>query len=161
MDTIDIITIKEQLVEATKKMADFMDLECQVEVRDETDDKGGKTILVSVYTPDNARILIGKNGQNLKSVEHILRAMFLKKIDGLYNITVDVNDYKRSKSDYVVEAARQVVTRVRSTQKSEALFPMSGYERRIVHMELASCPDIATESIGEEPNRRIVIKPYP
>lgn len=142
-------------------MAEFMDLECQIEVKDETDDKGSKAFLVSVYTPDNARFLIGKNGQNLKSIEHVLRAMFLKKTEGAYNITVDVNDYKKSRTNYVVEMARQVVTRVRSTQKAESLFPMSGYERRIVHMELASCPDIATESIGAEPNRRIVIKPYP
>lgn len=161
MDILDIATIKEQLAEAVKKMADFMSLECQVEVRDEIDDKGSKTILVSAHTPDNARFLIGKNGQNLKSIEHVLRAMFLKKINGIYNITVDVNDYKKSRSDYVVEMARQVVTRVRSTQKAESMSPMSGYERRIVHMELASCPDIATESIGAEPNRRIVIKPYP
>lgn len=161
MDILDIATIKEQLVEAINKMADFMSLECQAEVKDETDDKGGKTILVSVHTPDNARFLIGKNGQNLKAIEHVLRAMFLKKIEGVCSIAVDVNDYKKSRSDYVVEVARQVVTRVRSTQKAESLFPMSGYERRIVHMELASCPDIATESIGAEPNRRIVIKPYP
>lgn len=161
MGTLNIITIKEQLVKATQKMADFMSLECQVEVTDEMDDKGSKAVLVSIHTSDNARFLIGKNGQNLKAIEHVLRAMFLKKIEGMYNITVDVNDYKKSRSDYVVEVARQVVTRVRSTQKAESMFPMSGYERRIVHMELASCPDIATESIGAEPNRRIVIKPYP
>lgn len=161
MTTLNIDTIKEELTNAIKKMAEFMSLECQVEVKDETDDKGSRAFLVSIYTPDNARFLIGKNGQNLKSLEHVLRAMFLKKMEGIYNITVDVNDYKRSRSDYVVEMARQVVTRVRSTQKAESLFPMSGYERRIVHMELASCPDIATESIGAEPNRRIVIKPYP
>lgn len=160
MGTLDIITIKEQLVVAIQKMADFMSLECQIEIRDEVDDKGSKAILVSIHTSDNARFLIGRNGQNLKAIEHVLRAMFLKKIEGAYSITVDVNDYKKSRSDYVVEAARQIVTRVRSTQKAESMFPMSGYERRIVHMELASCPDIATESIGAEPNRRIVIKPY-
>lgn len=161
MTSLNIDIIKEELTGAIKKMAEFMSLECQVEVKDETDDKGSKAFLVSIYTPDNARFLIGRNGQNLKSVEHVLRTIFLKKMGGIYNITVDVNDYKRSRSDYVVEMARQVVTRVRSTQKAESLFPMSGYERRIVHMELASCPDIATESIGAEPNRRIVIKPYP
>lgn len=164
MDTLSVAgttTIKERLTQAIKKMADFMDLECQVEIKEEIEDKGSKALLASIYTPDNARFLIGKNGQNLKSIEHVLRAMFLKKTDGSYSIAVDVNDYKKSRSDFVVEAARQVVTRVRSTQKAESLFPMSSYERRIVHMELASCPDIATESIGTEPNRRIVVKPYP
>lgn len=152
---------KENIREKIKRMTTFMDLDCQIEMKEEIDDRGLKTLLISVYTPENARFLIGKNGQNLKSLEQVLRAMFIRKVDDPYNIAVDVNDYKRSRTSYVVDLARQAVTRVRSTQKSEALSPMSGYERRIVHMELASYPDIATESIGSDPNRRIVIKPYP
>lgn len=151
----------QRLVETVQKMADFMNLDCQVQTKEETDDKGIKALVVSVYTPDNARFLIGKNGQNLKSFEQILKAMFLKKIPAFNNIIVDVNDYKKSRANYVIDLAREAVMRVRSGQKAEALIPMSGFERRIVHMELASYPDIATESIGAEPNRRIVIKPYP
>ena len=151
----------EELKETVKKIVSFMDLQCEVEAKEETDDRNNKTIAISVYTPDNARFLIGKNGQNLKSLEQVLRAMFLKKVTEANNIVLDVNDYKRSRTLQVVDIARQAVTRVRSTQKAEALLPMSPYERRMVHMELASCPDIATESIGAEPNRRIVIKPYP
>ena len=156
----DINAIKEQLAETIRKIAGFMDLECQVEVKEEVDDKNSKALLLSVYTPENAKFLIGKDGQNLKSLEHVLRAMFLKKIPEIANIVVDVNDYKKSRTMQVVDIARQAVARVRSTQKAEALLPMSAYERRIVHMELASCPDIATESIGAEPNRRIVVKPF-
>jgi len=137
-----------------------MEMECQIDIRDETDDKNNKALLVSIYTPENARFLIGKDGQNLKSLEHVIRAMFIKKMDGLANIVLDVNDYKKSRSSYIIDIARQAVTRVRSTQKAEALLPMSSYERRIVHMELASYPDIATESIGTDPQRRIVIKLY-
>lgn len=172
MNDAKIDNIKEQLIETVKKMASFMDLNCQVEVKEEldpalenlkggVDEKNNKTLLVSVYTPDNARFLIGKDGQNLKALEHLLRTIFLKRSGDIGNIVVDVNDYRRSRAIYVVDLARQVVARVRSTQKAEALLPMSGYERRIIHMELASYPDIATESIGAEPQRRIVVKPYP
>ena len=153
--------IKEQVKDAIRRMAGFMDLECDIDAKEEVDDKGIKALAISIYTPNNARFLIGKDGQNLKSFEQVLRAMFLRKMPELNNIVVDVNDYKRSRTDYLIELARQTVTRVRSTQKAEALSPMSGYERRVVHMELAAYPDIATESIGAEPNRRIVIKPYP
>lgn len=138
-----------------------MDLNCQIEIQDEIDERNAKSMSVAIYTSENARFLIGKNGQNLKSLEQILRTMFLKKIPEISNIVVDVNDYRKSRANYVAELARQAVARVRSTQKSEALLPMTSYERRVVHMELASHPDIATESIGAEPNRRIVIKPYP
>lgn len=153
--------IKVSIEETIKRIAGFMDMECQVDIKEETDDKNSKALLVAIYTPENARFLIGKDGQNLKSLEHIIRAMFIKKMDGLANIVLDVNDYKKSRSSYIVDIARQAVMRVRSTQKAEALLPMSSYERRIVHMELASYPDIATESIGSDPQRRIVIKLYP
>jgi len=153
--------IKEELIETIKKMVSFMNLECQIELKEEIDNRNSKVLLVSIFTPENARFLIGKNGQNLKSSEQVLKAMFLRKMPEFNNLVLDVNDYKKSKKVYVIDLARQAVTRVRSTQKAEALFPMSSYERRIVHMELASCSDIATESIGTEPNRRIVVKPYP
>ena len=153
--------IREQIIETIQKMAGFMEMECQVDIKEEIDDKNSKSLLVSIYTPENARFLIGKDGQNLKSLEHVIRAMFIKKMNDLASIVLDVNDYKKSRSSYIVDIARQAVMRVRSTQKAEALLPMSSYERRIVHMELASYPDIATESIGTDPQRRIVIKLYP
>lgn len=158
---VDTKNTRETLVETIRKMTAFMNLDCQIDLKDEVDEKSIKSVLVSIYTPENARFLIGKNGQNLKSLEQVLRAMFLKKMTDADSIVVDVNDYKKSRTSYVVDLARQAVTRVRSTQKAEALLPMAAYERRIVHMELASYPDIATESIGNEPQRRIVIKPYP
>ncbi len=158
---MDNETVKQSITETVRKMADFIDLDCQVEIREEIDDRNNKALMVSIYAPENVRFLIGKNGQNLKSFEQVLRAMYLRKLTEVNNIVLDVNDYRRSRAMYVADLARQVVTRVRSTQKSETLIPMSAYERRIVHTELALCPDIATESIGLEPNRRIVVKPYP
>lgn len=150
---------KEKLVSTIKKIIAFMNLDCQVEVREESGSEA-KAMVASVYTPDNVRFIIGKNGQNLKAFEHLVRAMLLKN-NNSQNIIIDINDYKKSRASYVVDTAKQAVTRVRNTQKAEVLVPMSAYERRIVHMELASYPDIATESIGDEPQRRIVIKPYP
>ena len=142
-----------------KKIVGFMNLDCQVEIREENGLES-KATLVSVYTPDNVRFIIGKNGQNLKAFEHLVRAVLLKD-NSIQNIVVDVNDYKKSRASFVVDLAKQAVSRVRNTQKAEVLTPMSAHERRIVHMELASYPDVATESIGDEPQRRIVIKPYP
>ena len=152
---------REQISEAIKKMVSFMNLECQVELREELNSDNRIGLVISMYTPDNARFLIGKNGQNLKALEHLIRSIFLKENKDVAGISVDVNDYKRSRASYVIDVAKQAVTKVRNTQKAEVLSPMSAYERRVVHMELASCPDIATESIGDEPNRKIIIKPYP
>ena len=150
---------RERITETIKKIVGFMNLDCQVEVREENG-SDSKATLVSVYTPDNARFIIGKNGQNLKAFEHLVRVV-LSKYNDSHNIVVDINDYKKSRASFVIDVARQAVSRVRNTQKTEVLSPMSAYERRVVHTELASYPDVATESIGDEPQRRIVIKPYP
>lgn len=150
---------RSEVLETVRKMVGFMNVDCQIEAKEESvDGSGVGTIVVSIQTLDSARFLIGKNGQNLKALEHVLRAMLVKDgKDG--TIVLDVNDYKKSRADYLVDVAKQAVTRVRNSQKAEALFPMSAYERRIVHMELTAYPDIATESIGFDPQRRIIIKP--
>lgn len=150
----------EPLIETIRHLTSYMKLECRIEVKEEAHD-AGKGLFVSIYAPEAARFLIGKNGQSLKALEHVIRILHAKQAQEPVAITVDVNDYKRSKAQYALEMARQALGRVRNNQKAEALAPMSAYERRIVHMELASCPDITTESIGEEPQRRIVIKPFP
>ena len=150
---------KEKITEMIKKIIGFMNLDCQVEIRKEIGLESKATI-ISVYTPDNVRFIIGKNGQNLKALEHLVRAVVSKNSDN-QNIVVDINDYKKSRASFVVDTAKQAVSRVRNTQKAEVLTPMSAYERRIVHMELASYPDVVTESVGDEPQRSIVIKPYP
>ena len=154
--------LDKDIVAATvKKMVGFMNIECQIEAREEPADSHGEgAVVVSVQTLDDSRFLIGKNGQNLQALEHVLRAMLVKDSkEG--TIILDVNDYKKPRATYLIDVAKQTVARVRSTQKAEALFPMSAYERRIVHMELAACPDIATESVGSDPQRRVIIKPYP
>ncbi len=149
---------KDKIAESIKTLGGFMNLDCQVEIKEESDSE--KNILaIAVYTPENARFLIGRNGENLKALEHIMRAMLLKNNKEISGISVDVNDYKKSRASYVIDLAKETATRVRNTQKAEALCPMTAYERRVVHTELASCPDLSTESIGEEPQRRVVIKP--
>lgn len=158
-----------QLKETIGKVAGFMNLDCQVEFREQketvltasiTNGQEKNVLFVSIYTPEDAKFLIGRDGQNITALEHILRLMFIKSTDN-FNLILDVNDYRKSKTTYLIDVAKQAVTRVRNTQKAEALVPMTPYERRVVHMELATCPDLVTESIGEEPYRRVVIKPYP
>ncbi len=149
----------ETISSVVKTITSFMKLDCRIEVREEVQNEA-KVLFISIYAPEEGRFLIGKNGQSLKSLEHIIRLAYAKIDPTPKAITVDVNDYKHSRAQYAIEAARQAVERVRNNQKAEALNPMSAYERRVVHMELAAYSDITTESIGEEPQRRIVIKPF-
>ena len=190
--TLSTDRIKDLLSKTIKEIVGFMNIDCRVEFREETEvptlskegqsrgssisqsnqndsreigkNDRGTTLIALIYIDDDARFLIGRNGQNLKALESLVRTIFIKNTDketsGFKNIAIDINDYRKAKISILTDIAKQAVARVRNTQKAEALAPMSAYERRIVHMELASYPDIATESIGTEPQRRIVIKPY-
>ncbi len=142
-----------------QSLVQHLGVSCEVDVREEPRGEG-VFLAVSLSAPDGARTLIGRNGQTLSALENIIRAACARRCSEVVGVSVDANDYRRLKAQQVAEVARQAVARVRDTQKAEALPPMSSYERRIVHMELAAHSDIATESIGEEPHRRVVIKPF-
>ena len=73
---------------------------------------------------------------------------------------MDVNDYKKKKVEYLIELAHSVADEVSLTKKEKVLDSMQAYERRIIHLELADRSDVVTESIGQEPERRIVVRPY-
>ncbi|MCD6402414.1 hypothetical protein J7L36_00985, partial [bacterium] len=76
-------------------------------------------------------------------------------------INLDINKYKKKKTEYLKELANSVADQVALTKKEKVLPPMQAFERRIIHLELADRSDVTTESIGKEPERRVVVKPYP
>lgn len=75
--------------------------------------------------------------------------------------TLDINDYRVRRLEFLKQDVKVAAKEARVHKKGVMLSPMSSFERRIVHMLLAEYPDITTESVGEEPSRRVIIKPYP
>jgi spoIIIJ-associated protein len=112
---------------------------------------------------EEPQILIGEGGQTLAEVQHLLKIILKRKIIQLepFYLNLDVNDYKKKKTEYLKEMARSVANDVVLTKKEKTLPSMPAYERRIIHLELASRGDIITESIGQEPERKVIIKPSP
>jgi len=105
--------------------------------------------------------LIGEKGKTLFEIQHLLNAILKKKMGEEIFLDLDIGGYKEKKIKYLKELARSVADEVALTKKERILEPMPAYERRIIHLELASRPDVTTESIGKEPKRRVVIRPYP
>lgn len=108
---------------------------------------------------EEPQLLIGERGQTLLELQHLLRMVFKKRIDAYIFVDLDIQDYKKKKTDYLKELARSLADEVSLTKKEKILSPMPAYERRIIHLELAERKDVVTESIGEEPDRKIVIRP--
>lgn len=148
---------KEQLQEIKKTAEEFfekMGVWAQIEV--EPTAENAVRVNAELEGPG---LFIGQQGQDLLSIQHILRAMVRRKIQESFFLDLDINNYKKNKIAYLKELAREVADEVALTKKPKELPPMPAYERRIIHLELASLSYVTTESIGEGLDRRIVIKP--
>jgi spoIIIJ-associated protein len=110
---------------------------------------------------EEPQFLIGERGQTLQEIQHILKIILKRKIPEIIFLNLDINDYKKKKNNYLTELAKSVADEVVLSKKEKILPPMPAYERRIIHLELAERKNVTSESIGQEPERRVVIKPYP
>ena len=124
--------------------------------------KDNNTLSINLKT-EEPRLLIGEKGENLFEMQYLLRMIIRRKfnLQESFCIDLDINDYKKKKSIYLRELARSFAQEVILMKKEKVLPPMPAYERKVIHLELADNPNIATESIGEGDQRRVVIKPYP
>lgn len=121
----------------------------------------GATSRFSVHLRGEANLLIGEKGGNLAALELIIKSILRKKYDELVKFTLDINDYRLKRLEDLKQDVKNAAKEVRLYKKEVPLRPMSSFERRIVHLLLAEYPDITTESIGREPERRVIVKPYP
>jgi spoIIIJ-associated protein len=101
--------------------------------------------------------LIGRGGENLVALQQIVSAITSKTVGHTVHVPVDVEGYRRRREEQLREIARRVASRVKTTGQAVTLEPMLAYERRIVHLAVQEQPGIKTESVGMDPNRRVVI----
>jgi len=117
-----------------------------------------KTVPIKIKT-DEPRFLIGQNGQTLSDMQRLLKTILRRQVLDDFYIDIDINDYKKKKIDYLQQLARESADEAVLSNKEISLNPMSGYERRVVHMALAERKDILVQSTGQEPYRKISIRP--
>jgi spoIIIJ-associated protein len=106
---------------------------------------------------DDLGILIGRRGQTLASLQHIVRLIVAHQAKARVPIVIDVEGYKQRRYDALQALALRVAEQVKAKGKPFALEPMPAYERRIIHLTLADHPDVTTESTGEGETRKVVI----
>lgn len=140
----------------TEKLFQKMTFEATIEVLIPKE----KTIPIQIKM-EEPQILIGERGQTLSEIQHLLKAILRRQIDEEFYIDLDINDYKKKKIEYLKDLAQNSADQVVLTKREMVLSPMPAYERRIIHLELAERKDITTESIGQEPDRRVIVRPYP
>ena len=108
---------------------------------------------------EEPQILIGEHGQTLFELQRLLKTVLNKKLQKIFYLNLDINEYKKKKIEYLKDLAKDLADEVALNKEEKVLFPMPAYERRIIHTELSQRKDIITESQGEGQDRHIVIKP--
>ena len=103
--------------------------------------------------------LIGRKGERLSALQHLVNLMLSKEMGSWTRVLVDVEDYRGRRERQLRDLANRAAARVVETSKMLQLEPMPALERRWIHLTLRDHPGVATQSIGEEPNRRVVLVP--
>jgi spoIIIJ-associated protein len=103
--------------------------------------------------------LIGRKGERLSALQHIVNLMLSREMGEWTRVLVDVEGYRGRREKQLREIALRAAEKVVETGKMLQLEPMPALERRWVHLALRGHPAVGTQSIGEEPSRRIVIIP--
>jgi spoIIIJ-associated protein len=124
---------------------------------------GGETSRLNVVASGDDRealgALIGRKGERLSALQHLVNLMLSKEMGAWTRVLVDVEDYRGRRERQLRDLANRAAGRVLETGKMLQLEPMPALERRWVHIALRDNADVVTQSIGEEPNRRIVVLP--
>jgi predicted RNA-binding protein Jag len=113
-----------------------------------------------IETPDS-RFMIGREGETLRSLNHLIRKMIEKNVgeeETTQKLFVDINGYQKKRFENLKNIAHMMAERARYFKSNIEIDPMPAYERRIIHMFLEDSKDIKTESEGYGPTRRVVIK---
>lgn len=106
-------------------------------------------------------ILIGSRGETLRGLKNFLTLALFKKLGEWVAVLVDVNDYWVKREKDLREMAARAAERVVATGEPVDLPFLSAQERRIIHLALASHPQVMTESEGEGRERRVMVKLKP
>jgi spoIIIJ-associated protein len=117
-------------------------------------------VVVVEVTGENLGLLVGPKGATLHAIEELVRTVVQRQTDGHgVRIHVDVAGYRAKRRAALAEFTRSLAERVLETGRAQALEPMPASDRKVVHDTAAEIDGISTISEGEEPRRRVVLRP--
>lgn len=144
------------IAEHVRRLLSSMGME---DARVTCDEQENRTIKISILVQDSGSILIGGQGSHLSALQHIVRCILRKHLDGDVYILVDVNGYRARRERSLIGLAEEAARKAQRTGMSVELEPMNAVDRRAVHTALASYKAIKTESAGEGALRRVIVRP--
>lgn len=153
IEVIEKREVKDYLKKLIKSLLKDMGFDVEIEITVNND-----TPTYRLYSTNDA-LLIGKDGKNLKALTTVVNAILTKEINTNYRFLIDVSDYKEKNDRRIERLAKKLAREVKMTKVEVKMDSMNSYQRRLVHNILNNNKYVYTESVGEEPNRCVAIKP--
>lgn len=147
--------MEEKVSEVLENILGMLGLEGSFEIEEKEDG-----VFVSIDAEDPG-ILIGRNGETLASLQLLLNLIASRQMPGenQKRVVVDVSSWRKSKEEELASKARSWAEKVIESKEPMELAPMPAWQRRVVHMAIEETEGVKSESIGEGPERRLVISP--
>jgi spoIIIJ-associated protein len=151
-------------LEIAKETAEELLAKMQVKARvtaqlGEADEERGRIPILIDINGNDLGILIGRRAETLNALQYITSLILGKKLGHPVTVVVDVEGYRDRRQTQIRQLARRMADQAVKTGRKQILEPMPASERRIIHMELRNNPKVRTESIGEDPHRKVTIIP--
>ena len=144
-------------IQTTSELLAKMKIKARVTAKyGEADGNGDVPLLVDI-NGDDLNVLIGRRAETLNALQYIMALIISKEATHWVQVVVDVEGYRSRRERQLRQLARRMADQAIRTGKRQLLEPMSSAERRIVHLELRDHDTVTTESVGEEPNRKVSI----
>ncbi|MBO5454388.1 MAG: protein jag [Clostridia bacterium] len=138
--------------EFLNKILPLMGVDAEVEV------KSGENNSIDVnIAGEKMGVVIGRRGETLDALQYLTSVIVNKNSDDYIKVTVDTENYRAKRTETLEKLANKVADKVIRNGRNMTLEPMNPFERRIIHSALQSNDEITTYSVGEEPNRKVVV----
>ena len=154
--------IYETTKEVLEKLLALMDLPAAVMISEEFtvfDEEGDLSSLGFNIEGEDLGIIIGRRGQTMVSLQHIVRLIMSHKMEVKMPIILDVEGYKQRRCEGLRNLALRLAEQVKTRKTPFSMEPMPAFERRVIHLTLVDHPDVTTESTGFGESRKGVIIP--
>ncbi|ABN53568.1 MAG TPA: protein jag [Hungateiclostridium thermocellum] len=106
---------------------------------------------------DDIGIIIGRRGETLDALQYLTSLVVNRSKEGYKRIVIDVENYRKKREETLIRLANRLADRVIKYKRNITLEPMNPYERRVIHSCLQNHKYVETYSVGEEPNRKVII----
>lgn len=144
-------TVQDRASDFLNNVFEKMNLEVHIDFVEK-----GNLLNINLSGPDMG-ILIGRRGETLDSLQYLTSLVVNKGDEEYIRVSMDTENYRKKREETLIRLAKKLADRVLKYRRSITLEPMNPYERRIIHSTLQNNKMVTTYSVGDEPNRKVVI----